>query len=150
MLDCPVCPTKNITEETCPQCGTDLGPLIRVGELPKLYFQDALQLLEEGDTTDVVQQLNVVVSMRPDFTEAHLRLAEVYTGRGWFEAAIEQLDRAAELDPGRNEIFELRKAAERKVAEQRLKTEKQKAAVGRLRRMVALLPPTTAVVTRLV
>jgi hypothetical protein len=33
MLDCPVCTRTRISEETCPQCGTDLGPLRRLEEL---------------------------------------------------------------------------------------------------------------------
>jgi hypothetical protein len=33
MLDCPVCTRTRISEQTCPQCGTDLGPLRRLAEM---------------------------------------------------------------------------------------------------------------------
>ena len=33
MLDCPVCPRTQITEDRCPQCGTDLKPLLRLSQL---------------------------------------------------------------------------------------------------------------------
>ena len=33
MLDCPVCPRTQIAEECCPQCGTDLKPLLRLAQL---------------------------------------------------------------------------------------------------------------------
>jgi nucleoid-associated protein YgaU len=32
-LDCPVCPRTQIAEASCPQCGTDLKPLLRLAEL---------------------------------------------------------------------------------------------------------------------
>ena len=33
MLDCPVCPRTQIAGESCPQCGVDLKPLLRLAEL---------------------------------------------------------------------------------------------------------------------
>jgi LysM domain len=33
MLDCPVCPRTQIAEDCCPQCGTDLKPLLRLAKL---------------------------------------------------------------------------------------------------------------------
>jgi nucleoid-associated protein YgaU len=33
MLDCPVCPRTQIAGESCPQCGADLKPLLRLSQL---------------------------------------------------------------------------------------------------------------------
>jgi hypothetical protein len=33
MLDCPVCPRTQIDADSCPQCGADLKPLLRLAEL---------------------------------------------------------------------------------------------------------------------
>ena len=52
-----------------------------------------------GRLPDAITHYEMAVSLKPDFVAARVRLAAFYTETGRFEAAIEQLEIAAQLSP---------------------------------------------------
>jgi len=59
VIDCPVCPRQDIPsgQLTCDNCGVDLQPVWRVRELADYRYNEALELLSDGDADRALEKL---------------------------------------------------------------------------------------------
>jgi nucleoid-associated protein YgaU len=98
-LDCPVCPRRDITGETCPQCGTNLAPLARVDSLPRQYLAEGRRQLTETRVDRAIEFFGAATALDPNSAAAHAALGEAYTAKGWFDEASQRFESAIKLAP---------------------------------------------------
>jgi phage tail protein X len=104
-LTCPICETPNDRLELgqragrCRQCATDLGPLLRISEMPLRYHQEGMRLLGQGELQAAVDRLAVAASLEPGRVDSLIALARAYAGLGAGPLASACLERATRLAP---------------------------------------------------
>ena len=87
---CPVCGWKPITGSICPNCNSDLAPVLRALEEPRLRYQEGVHALEQGRLDEAVEILSSAMAEDPRLVEARVALGQVYSRKGWPREAITQ------------------------------------------------------------
>jgi len=67
-----------------------------------------VEVVQEADLTEISRledSLMMYLQEHPDDVDAMQKLADVYAGQGWHEAAIGPLARALQLDPSRRSLW---------------------------------------------
>jgi len=114
MLDCPVCERKNIQDSKCPQCSTDLTPLLRLTELPTAYYIEGVKFAEQGDLSKAIERLMTAASLNSDSASTYVALGRVYTQKGSYDEAIAYYKKALDIDPENKDSRRGKKEAEKK------------------------------------
>lgn len=108
-MNCPVCPTQNIPNDAtaCPNCKTDLTPILRVKELADAEYNEALGLLENGAVDEAMRHAAAALSMNGDSVSARKLMGKLLVDSGQFSGARSQLQQAKRLAPADPEIASL-------------------------------------------
>lgn len=88
MVDCPCGYAKNVKEDKCPICGTDLTPLHHLEKLPEYYYQRALIEYDEKNFDEALNLLQTAIGLKPDYSEAYIMLAKVYKEKKLYNEAL--------------------------------------------------------------
>lgn len=101
MINCPVCPTENIPDDikTCPGCGTDLSPILRVRELSRAFYQEAIELANKGATDIAIQKVLSSLGLNEQQVDARILLGKLYWKKGQFREAINNWTYVTALSP---------------------------------------------------
>ena len=144
MLDCPVCPRRNIKGDTCPQCGANLGPLLRLAEVTGSYSREGVEHLTAGRIGEAISSLCAALALEGPSADLSLSLGKAYARKGMNAEALSQLDRGLQLEPNNEEIRKCREAVllgeEQSDAEERSRREQQEARDRRRRRLMVVIP----------
>ncbi len=132
---CPVCEQeRNIKDDgTCEQCDSYLLPLVRLLELPKTCYLEGVRLKETGRFDEAVAKINLALTLNPEYSEARLELADLYTKKRLYNDAITQYRKVLEIDTNNADT---RKGLEEKINTLNLqiaKKEKGKKRLGFMR-----------------
>jgi len=105
-MNCPVCPTKDIPNNVlvCPNCQTDLGPILRVRELGDSEYNEALRLYEHGAIDTALQHAAAALTAKADFVLAKKLMGKLLMHKGQIAEARFQWDEAKALAPDDSEI----------------------------------------------
>lgn len=95
---CPACPFEGLTDQhlVCPNCGTDLGPLVRLRRLPH-------EMIEQGSAraddrpADAIPYFSAAALWESTRADALLRLAQCHSRLGQRAAAQACLSAASAL-----------------------------------------------------
>jgi tetratricopeptide (TPR) repeat protein len=98
LIKCPVCERPPTTEEKCPHCGTDLGPLWRLFSLPLRLRQQGMQLWEESPEAGL-EYLTAASVLEPQSVSSRLALGQAMLGQGRLAQALVQAEQALAIDP---------------------------------------------------
>jgi tetratricopeptide (TPR) repeat protein len=101
---CPVCETSNEDSQHCQQCSTDLGPLVRIAQLPRQYCHEGVRLLDGGDADSALGCLTVAASLAPESADAHAALSRAYAQKGMYDEALSHCALAQQLAPDRQDL----------------------------------------------
>ncbi|MFQ5786847.1 MAG: LysM peptidoglycan-binding domain-containing protein [Thermodesulfobacteriota bacterium] len=116
MIDCPVDGIKNIKGNKCPQCDTDLTPLLHFRNLPEKYFQDGIDLLKTDRIDAAVEKLITALSFDTKDIKINIALGEAYFKKGLYKEALDQMEAALQIDPEnqnvKSKIYEIQKRQE--------------------------------------
>lgn len=140
MLDCPVCPVKNIEDTHCPQCKTDLRPLLRLRELPETYCSEGQSLAEQGKLDEAIEKLSTAISLNSSTVAPYAALGGVYVKKKMFNEALFHFKRALEIDPENEDVKKAAGDAERAMDEIRENREKEKSKNSLLRKLLIGIP----------
>lgn len=101
MIDCPVCPKTDIKEgiTKCPQCGTDLSALLRVRELPDIYYNEGVELAKNGLLDEAIGKLILSLEINPNSIAPHVVIGKILAKMGRYDEAVGHLDKALSIDP---------------------------------------------------
>lgn len=136
MIDCPVDGRKNIKDSICPQCGTDLSPLIYIKEMPDKYHTEGTNLLNENKFDESIKKLINAISLDDQQPGYYVTLGKAYIKKGLLEEAFQQIEKALELDSQNAEALNLKKSCEE---EKKQREEKKRKDFLRLRRIKILV-----------
>ena len=78
LLTCPVCTRKDVIEDKCPQCGTDLKPLIRLGEVPSVLLEHGFNALSAGRIDLAINNLLAASALDGTRTDCFFALGQAY------------------------------------------------------------------------
>jgi len=140
-LKCPIDGVENENVTRCRQCGTDLGPLLRLGALPVSLIEEGRKLGEDGRLEEATERLAAAVSLAPEASQALEELASLLARTGRFEAALHCLDRTAASAPERESVLAARAAI---VEKQNQLLDVEAGKTRRVRRLGHLLRVVTA------
>ena len=73
--------------------------------LPENYFNTANQLKDSGQLYTAMVAYQKALTIKPDYVEAHKKLAEVYLMQGDFDAAIAACQKALKIQPNFASIY---------------------------------------------
>lgn len=102
-MNCPVCEYSNYNGGKCPSCGTDATNLVRLSELPNVYYNKAIELIKKDKLKEAQEALVTAVGVASDDVDSIILLGKVSAEIGEYEKAVLYLNRAVELDKGREE-----------------------------------------------
>lgn len=140
MLDCPVCPKKNITENACPQCGTDLEALLRLRELPEVYYRKGVSFAEKGELDTAIENLMTAISLNSEMTPYYLELGNIYTKKGWYDEAAVQYRKGLAIEPENSELIKASMNAEQSENELKAAQLQQTGRLSRFKKLLIVLP----------
>ncbi|MFQ5631470.1 MAG: LysM peptidoglycan-binding domain-containing protein [bacterium] len=140
MVTCPVCERTRITESRCPQCGSDLQPLLRLGELPYLYYNEGIRLINENKIDEAIETLSTAVAFNSGFAKPHIALATAYNREGLYKEAIAQLEKALATEPKNDKLLEARQNIETQMKRQLAGQAEQKRKLTRFRKLLIGAP----------
>jgi tetratricopeptide (TPR) repeat protein len=109
MIDCPVDGRKNITTQICPQCKTDLSPLIYIRELPEELFTEGTSFIENGLYDDAIRKFITALEEEPQNFKYLLALGKAYFLKGMPDEALLYASQALIVNPGNEESLRLQK-----------------------------------------
>lgn len=107
MIDCPVDGRKNITTSSCPQCHTDLSPLIYIRELPEELYKEGMNLFDQKQFDKAAEKFINACSISPGNSKYLLVLARIFFNKGLIKEALAYLEEAKASDPHNKEVTEL-------------------------------------------
>lgn len=95
-LTCPGCDSALPGgASTCPECGEDLAPLLRLEMEPYLLYNQGLSLVQSGDLDGAVLKLRSAMAAMPAEPGPYVVLGKIYAQMGdwaqarrWWEAAL--------------------------------------------------------------
>lgn len=121
-MQCPVCPRRNIPEsdDLCPNCGVDLTPLKRVGEVGLAEFNAAVQLARAGTLDAAINHAAAAAAMEPHYLPAHTLLGKLLWKKGYRPEALTHWQEALSRFPDRPELQDLVGEAGRQIRRGRL------------------------------
>lgn len=100
---CPSCNSDLNTAKTiCPVCQYDLLTLMKMSEMPDIYFNNALQFYEKKDLLAAIEALAVVQVFNPSDIEAINLLGIIYIELGMLEKAKSNFLKALKIDSRNN------------------------------------------------
>jgi nucleoid-associated protein YgaU len=144
MLDCPVCPRKNVNTDTCPQCGANLKPLLRLAEVIGSYSREGTEHLAAGRVDEAILSFSAASALEGAPADVCLSLGKAYASKGMSSEALSQFNRALELEPGNEEVRGSREALvadqKRLEAGERSRREQQQTRDRRNRRLLVVTP----------
>lgn len=130
MIDCPVDGRKNITTSSCPQCHTDLSPLIYIRELPEELYKEGMNFFDQKQFDKAFEKFINACSISPGNTKYLLALARIFFHKGLTEEALTYLGEAKATDPNDKEVTELmgdcNRAKAEKIKDLQIKTNRKK------------------------
>lgn len=106
MMNCPVCGYDGYSAGKCPSCGSDATNLLRLSELPDIYYNKAVELIEQDQLKEAEEVLTTVIGLNPNDVDALVLLGNVSGEVGNYERAIGFWNRALKLDETRTEEIE--------------------------------------------
>ncbi len=112
-LNCPTC-GRPVPDDapTCPACGQDLAPLIKLRFGPAAHYNQALILAREGQLEPARDHLLSAVALDGSFVPAWTLLTKVEARLHRWEDARTHAKRATELAPDDVTVARLRQAVE--------------------------------------
>ncbi len=75
-VTCPACDRRSVSGQTCPQCGADLGPLLRMAAFPLECLQEGQSQLRARNFDGALTHLGAAATMAPDLEAARIALEE--------------------------------------------------------------------------
>ena len=146
MIDCPIDGRKNITTNVCPQCRTDLTPLIYLRDLPGKIFLEGKQLIESNNRDQAIEKIILAIGLNPLDTEYYLALGQLYLSLGRLNEALNCCESVIKIDPENKNAILLRESCnqENKLKELKLKNELKKRRV--ILFLLLLLPFITLII----
>lgn len=69
-VTCPACDRRKVTETTCPQCGADLGPLLRIAAFPLECLEEGQTQLQARNYERALTHLGVAATLAPELEAA--------------------------------------------------------------------------------
>ena len=113
-MKCPVCEYGNYSSGKCPSCGTDATNLVRLSELPDIYYNKSIELIKKDKLKDAQEALMAVVGSPPNDADSLILLGKVCAELGDYEKSLLYFNMAVELDNSRtDELKESLKTVER-------------------------------------
>ena len=106
-IDCPVDGRKNVTTATCPQCKSDLSPLINLRGLPERMYTEAETLMANGSIDEAIRKYISALEEEPQNTRFLLGLATAWLSKGLIGEATGCCRQILEIDPGKQEATSL-------------------------------------------
>jgi len=108
MVDCTCGFAKDIPEgqKTCPNCGIDLTPLHRLRSMPRSFYEEGTRFADAGDLDKALERLIASVALDGGSAVAYLAVGSVYAQRRLYAEALQNYERASELDPGNEDVKE--------------------------------------------
>lgn len=97
-MKCPVCDYKDYISGSCPSCGTDSSTLIRLSELPHIYYNKAVELIEKDRLEESKEALIAANELAPNDVEALILLGRVCAELGNYEKALLYWDNVQRID----------------------------------------------------
>lgn len=146
MIDCPVCDKKNVTSTKCPQCETDLNPLIRLAGIPSACYREGMDLLQKGQLDEAIERFLMALWFDAGNGSIHVALAEAYASKNLYAESLKYLQRALTIDPGNQEIKSTIQRIEKVRAYSALALEKEKRNVKLMRKLLLGVPVLTFIV----
>lgn len=125
---------------TCEQCDSDLMPLLRLKRLPKSYFEEALKLINENRIEDAIEKLIIAVNLNNGFWEANFELGNIYAGKGLYDEAIAQYNKAIKFVPANNELIKAKEKTEEKIKQTQLLKDNQIRELKIFKKLVFVVP----------
>ena len=100
----PGCNTDiNYKCKTCPVCGMDLLPLVKLEELPDYYFNLAVEACKQEEWYTAVEALAIVRALNPGDTGAWILAGKVYIRLEQMQKAESCFNKALKIDTRNNE-----------------------------------------------
>jgi regulator of sirC expression with transglutaminase-like and TPR domain len=110
VYSCPKCGTPDVADQSTCACGADLTLLRRLDSIADVWFNRALECLDERKPGRALEWLAAYCVARPSDASARRALAKVWAQLGCIKEAGDALQRAVTLDPGAPEIEAIRRA----------------------------------------
>lgn len=102
-MNCPVCGYKDYSVGKCSSCGTDATSLLRLSELPDIYYNKAVEFIMHDNLKDALESLATAVNLNPGDVDALILLGKVYAELGDFERSVHHWNKAIELDDSKRD-----------------------------------------------
>lgn len=99
-MNCPVCEFSDIEKRegtVCPRCGTDLSALLHLEELPDVYYNKAVHLIEEGKLEKAREMLNTSLGLKPNHINSHILCGKICAEMRDYDEAIYHWNEALKL-----------------------------------------------------
>ena len=112
MYSCPACGDVDATGRLLCLCGADLSLLQRLDALGNLWFNQALDALDEGNLGSALEWLSACCVVRPRDAGALRAKAKIWARLGHFEEARNALNQAASSEPDTPELGVIRQAVD--------------------------------------
>jgi len=122
MIECPVCNRKNVKQDKCPGCGTDLTSILQLKELPLLYYNEGVILYNECKYDEAIEKFITAISLDNNVIDFYIALGSVYNTKKQYSEAIIQFDKALKIDPDNIDTINGKKESEENI----LKEEREK------------------------
>jgi tetratricopeptide (TPR) repeat protein len=107
---CPACKTDDVSGKDRCRCGADLSLLQRLSALVDAWFNRALELHAQGQSSRALELLAACCVVSPNDAEARIVQAQILAGLGRRQEAREVLQIARDIDPGQADLASLKAA----------------------------------------
>jgi len=108
LMLCPYCGGNVPGEATiCPDCHEDLAGLARIEFEHAIYYNEALSLARNAQFAAALEKLRLSQSIRSDFMPAWVLTAKIKAKQGDWDGAQVAIQRAAQIEPGNDEVQSL-------------------------------------------
>jgi len=93
------------TEPDTPTYSQEPNWVLNPNNVGVVYVAKSRDLAQLADVSDLVDSLMTYLQDHPDDVDAIEQIADVYADNGWWDAAIDPLARALQLDPSRRRLW---------------------------------------------
>lgn len=107
MINCPVDGRQNITSDVCPQCKSDLRPLIYIKEMPEELFQKGSEFMEQKNFDKALEEFFNAHAVEPGNTKYMLAIGQAFLQKGYHGDASEWAKMVLETEPDNQEAIRL-------------------------------------------
>lgn len=121
-MDCPVCPITDLPSEahTCPNCGTDLTPVLRISELADQCFNEGLTRATKGEYHRALETLLAGLVFDRVPTRFRLLIGKTLWHMDRPQEAVTQWRQVLDGEPSNAEASELINFAQKELRKKRL------------------------------